>query len=272
MVIWLLARKEMRDALRTRWFLLTASGFALMTTAVSLLFRTDLGLGDGPAFGRTAAGLLNLILLVVPLMGLVAGALTLAGERERNTLPYLMAQPVSPGEVFTGKLLGLAALLLATVFAGLGLGGLVLGLSGAMATTAGYGWLALLTGLLALAALSLGAMISAVTDRLVTALGGAIALWMGLVFLGDLGLMATAAVTRLGIRPLFSLSLLNPLQVFRVAAVHLLAPSLEVLGPVGTYAAEKLGGSLFPAFTLLLLLWALIPAALAYALFLRKRL
>lgn len=272
MLIWLLARKEMRDALRTRWFLLTASGFALMTTAVALLFRSDLGLGDGPSFGRTAAGLLNLILLVVPLMGLVAGALTLAGERERSTLPYLLAQPVLPGEVFLGKMLGLAALLLATVFAGLGMAGLVLGLSGSMATTTAYGWLALLTGLLALSALGLGVMISAVADRLVTALGAAIALWMALVFLGDLGLMATAAITRLAIRPLFGLSLLNPLQVFRVAAVNLLAPSLEVLGPVGTYAAEKLGANLFPAFVLLLLLWVLVPTALAYALFRRKAL
>ena len=56
----------------------------------------------------------ELVLLVVPLMGLSLGALGLAAERERGTLDYLLAQPVSRAEIFLGKYVGLAAAMLAT--------------------------------------------------------------------------------------------------------------------------------------------------------------
>src|SRR5690606_39909351 len=59
-------------------------------------------------FGRTAAGLINLVLFLAPLMGLTLGAQAISGEREQGTLAYLLAQPVSLVEIFVAKFLGLA--------------------------------------------------------------------------------------------------------------------------------------------------------------------
>ncbi len=270
MAVWLIARKEMRDALRTRWFALGAAGFALLVAGLALLSGAQTAYAGEALFGRTAAGLVNLVLLVIPLLGLTAGALSLAGERERGTLSYLLAQPVDSGQVYLGKYLGLAGALCATVLAGFGLGGVVLAVRGSPLTGAAYGWLALLTVLLALVSLAVGCLISVVADRVVTALGAALFIWLLLVFLGDLGLMATAVVTNLGIRAVFAVSLINPLQVFRAAAVGLLQPSLEVLGPVGAYAGSLLGPALVPAFAALLFIWVITPLGVGYALFYRR--
>ena len=116
-----LANYELRASLRNRWFLLYALVFALLSVALSSLSLSGAGMFGFAGFGRTAASLINLVLLVVPLMGLTVGAQSLAGEREQGTLSYLLAQPVGRAEVLIGKLLGLSAALLAALMLGFGL-------------------------------------------------------------------------------------------------------------------------------------------------------
>ena len=122
-VIAIVARKEVRDALRNRWFLLYAAAFAVLALALSRLSLGDTSAAGFAGFGRTAASLVNLVLLVVPLMGLTLGAASLAGERERGTLPMLLAQPVTRREVLLGKYAGLAQAQGAALALGFGLAG-----------------------------------------------------------------------------------------------------------------------------------------------------
>ncbi len=101
--ILILAQKELRDARKNRWFLLYAiafTGLSLALAWISLSGTGDYGLAG---FGRTSASLINLILLIVPLMGLTLGALSLAGEREQGSLLYLMAQPINQIELLSGQ-------------------------------------------------------------------------------------------------------------------------------------------------------------------------
>ncbi|HNB60839.1 MAG TPA: ABC transporter permease subunit, partial [Phycisphaerales bacterium] len=98
-----LARKELRDAVRSRWFLLYTLAFTMLGLAVSFVSAAGTGSTGLSGFGRTTAGLTNLVLLVVPLMALTAGAGSIASDRERGMLSYLLAQPVSRTEVLLGK-------------------------------------------------------------------------------------------------------------------------------------------------------------------------
>src|SRR5215472_15096666 len=117
----LIMGKELQDARRSRWFLLLTVVFAGLALALSLLGMSALGGIGGSGFGRTTASLLNLVILIVPLMGLLMSALSVAGEREHGTLLSILAQPVLLEEVMLGKLLGLAAALLGTTLFGFGL-------------------------------------------------------------------------------------------------------------------------------------------------------
>ncbi len=264
-----MARKEMRDSLRTRWFILYTIAFMVLAGSLSYLTTSFSGFVGLEGFGRVAAGLVNLILLVVPLMGLTAGALAIAGERERRTLGYLLAQPVSRSEVFFGKFAGLAAALVAGLLVSFGLVGTLLGARGMSLAGDSFVSFVLLTLLLALATLAVGYLVSALALRIAGALGVTIFLWLSMVFLGDLGLMGTALMTKLNIRTAFAVSLLNPLQVYKVAAVAILQPSLDVLGPVGLYAVDTLGSALFPVLSGLLVVWVVVPLLAAYVVFAR---
>lgn len=263
--VWILAQKELRDALRNRWFLLYAAAFAVLALAFSYLALAGAGMVGFAGFGRTAASLINLVLLIVPLMALTVGAQSLAGEWERGTLAYLLAQPVHRYEIFLGKYIGLALSLLAALALGFGISGLVMAVGGAGATDPGqYLQLTWLAFLLSLAMLSVGFLVSALTRRASVAVGIGLFLWLIFVFLGDLGMMGTSMALRVPIANLFVMSLTNPLQVFKMAAILDIRATLDILGPAGIYAVQRYGAALLGIFLAVLGLWIVVPALLAY--------
>jgi Cu-processing system permease protein len=258
-----IARKEIRDSLRNRWFMLYTAAFSVLALALSGLSLAGTGMDGFAGFGRTAASLINLVLLIVPLMGLTAGAASLAGERERGTLAYLLSQPVTRMEVVLGKYLGLALALLGSLALAFGISAAVIaGRSGA-ADASAFVRLVVLAELLALAMLSLGMAISAAARTPSVALGAAIVLWLALVFLGDLGLMGGTVAFKLQVHELFALSLANPLQVFKLASLESVSASLDVLGPAGLYASRTYGDRLPLIFGAVLAAWIAVPLALS---------
>jgi Cu-processing system permease protein len=259
-----LAGYELRSSLRNRWFLLYALAFAVLAVALSSLSLTGAGMFGFAGFGRTAASLINLVLLIVPLMGLTIGAQSLAAEREKGTLAYLLAQPVSRAEVLWGKFVGLGIALLAALLLGFGLSAAVIAWQGGMVETAQYVALVGYSLLLALVTLSLGIFLSAWSRSSALAVGLALFAWLALVFLGDLGLMSTTVAMKVKIQTLFTLALINPLQVFKIAAVNSLRASLEILGPAGIYATRTYGDALTALLLGVLFLWVLLALGAAY--------
>ncbi len=267
--IFAITQKELRDARRNRWFLLYALAFAGLSLALAWMTLSGVGSGGLAGYGRTSASLINLILLIVPLMGLTLGALSLAGEREKGTLLYLMAQPITQMELLLGKFIGLALALMAAITMGFGLTAVLIAFSGG-ADSSTYLTLLVLACLLAVASLSVGYLISATVQRGATAVGLALFVWLILVFFGDLGLMGSALVMRLDVGQLFWLALLNPLQLFKIAAILDLRSNLEVLGPAGVYAYRTFGTRLLPLLVGLLLAWGVLPFVTAIQIFKRK--
>lgn len=257
--IYILIQKELRDARHNRWFLLYFIVFAGLSLSLAWLALSGAGNFGLAGFGRTSASLINLVLLIVPLMGLTLGALSLAGEREKGTLIYLMAQPIDQIELLLGKFAGMALALMAALSLGFGLTGLLIAINGGGAEIQTYVMLLLLSCLLATASLSIGFLISALVTRSATAVGLALFMWLLLVFFGDLGLMGTAVVLQLSTNQLLASALANPLQLFKLASILNLHQNLEVLGPAGIYAFRTYGNSLLPALITLLTLWIVLP-------------
>ncbi|HED53609.1 MAG TPA: ABC transporter permease [Phycisphaerales bacterium] len=264
------ARREFRDAVSSRWFLLYTIAFTVLAVAVSFMSLAGSGSQGFAGFGRTTAGLLNLIMLVVPLMALIAGAGSIAGERERGTLLYVLAQPVSRVEVLLGKYVGLAAALCCSMCIGFGLS------AGALAWRAGsvgigaYVMLIVLTCGLALAMLSVGMLLSVVSRRSGVATGLGLFAWLVLVFLSDLGLMAGTIIFKLRVQEIFALGIANPLQAFKMAVIVNMNASLDVLGPVGMYASQTYGRTLPWLLASVLVIWAIVPLLIALIVF-KKR-
>ena len=237
----LIAAREVREALRSRWFAAAAASFLLLALALSWLGLAGAQRSGLAGFDRTTAALLNLALLFVPLIALSLGGLGIAGELEDGSLAVLLANPVTRAEVFFGKYLGMVAAVGAAVLAGFGLAGVVVGVLAGGGAVRPFLLLVALTLLLAAAMLALGTLISVSTRSRARAVGAAFAAWLALVYLCDLGAIGLAIARALSPGQVFALALVNPVEQARVLGTLALTSRPEVRGPAGLFGAEHFG-------------------------------
>jgi Cu-processing system permease protein len=199
-------------------------------------------------------------------LGLSVGAGAIAGDRERGSLFYLQAQPVSKTEIFLGKSLGIFMGAGAALAIGFGIAMLTLAANGAT-NSAAFLSLAGYSLLLLLASLGLGFLISTLTRRAATAMGAALLLWLVVAFLGDLTLIGTVLALHPSPAILLTLLVINPLQIFKLGAILGLHATLNTLGAAGQYAEFHFGQALPWLLSALLLGWAAAAFSAAMVLF-----
>ena len=192
-VIGLVAARELREAMRSRWFVMAAACFLLLSLGLSMLGLAGAQRSGLAGFDRTTASLLNLALIFVPLVTLTLGGLSIAGEIEDQSLGLLLAQPVTRFEVFAGKYLGLLAAVAASIAAGFGTTGVIVGWSAGGDVRAFLGLVAI-TLLLAAATLGIGTALSIALRSRARVVGAAFSVWLALVYVSDLGTIGLAFV------------------------------------------------------------------------------
>ncbi len=266
----LFVRRELAEALRARWFLAYSAIFLVGGVLLIGLGARDTMLSGYRGYARALVGLVHFAVLFVPLMALFPAAASIAEERENGTLEYLLAQPVTRGEVFVGKWTGVALAVVASITAGYLLAGGLAVLRGVPLrfVLVSYGYLLLL----ALAFVSLGLGLSAVSETRARAITVGLLGWLALIALGSLG--AVAAFVRWGMPAeiLVGWTFVNPVEAFRLGMVGLMDPDLGLLGPVGASIAARAGAApvLWGA-AASLTLWTAVPLALGATGVLRRR-
>lgn len=235
------ARGQMREALQSWWVGLYALTFGVLALCLAAFGSRGAGALGFQGFSQTSASLLNVCLLLVPLVALTLGASAVAGERERGTLDGLLAQPINRTEFLAGLFLGLlGAITLATAL-GFGIGGVVIALLSPVIDPGRYLLLLVLVVALAGVMLGIGLLISVLAGSRTRALGVALVIWFVLVLFFDLGVIGVTLTGALDGRGLVATLLVNPVDAARVLAVLRLEPSMDVLGPAGTYLADTFG-------------------------------
>jgi Cu-processing system permease protein len=219
-----IARRELMEAIRSRWVVLSGTLFGILALALSVFGMRSVGAVGFGGFSRTAIGLLNLALYLVPLLALLLSINSMAAEREEGSLEVLLAQPIARHSIVLGKFCGLAAALAGALCGGFGLAGLVLGLASADADAGGYILLLLRSIGLGLVFLSLGLWIASAAATRLRALTWGLLLWFATVLLYDLVIVGTTALFGgAALRAALGLLLAaNPVDLVRVGTlIHL---------------------------------------------------
>ena len=260
------ARQELVLAIRSRWTQTFAAAFAALSLAVAVSGYVLSGGSGVQDFARTAASLVQIVILLVPLTALLLGVLTLASDRGNAEL--LFSQPVSRGTILVGRVLGLFEALVSAQALGFGAAGLVIYSQAGQEGVSGFLVVAAAAIVLTAICLSLAALIAAgnIGRRRSRALALALVVWVALVYLIDLAAFGGASLLRSGAasRVLIATAIVNPVDAVRTAALLAIegtaafgSASLALLrfagGPVR--AALLLGGSLA--------LWLVLPLLLA---------
>ncbi|MDA2920273.1 ABC transporter permease [Desulfobacterota bacterium AH_259_B03_O07] len=263
--VYILIRKEARDSVKNWWFVLYTICFSALALLLLFLASSRSEIAGFSGFGRTAASLINLVLLFIPLIALVTGAISISNERENGTLSYLLSHPITKSEIFTGKFIGLLLSIWFSISLGFGLAGIAISIRGGGGDISKFLMTAVLSAILAASLLSVGFLISVFSKKAAKATGIAVFLWLVFIVIGDLGIMGSTVAMDLGIKQVFILALFNPTEVFKIASVLTLSPRFEVLGPVGIYAFKTFGREgLFYLLLSVMALWILIPLGYAF--------
>jgi len=262
----LCARQELTLAIRSRWTQTFAAAFAALSLAVAVSGYVLSGGSGVQDFARTAASLVQIVLLLVPLTALLLGVLTLASDRGNAEL--LFSQPVSRGTILMGRVLGLFEALVSAQALGFGAAGLVIysqagneGLSGFLVVVAAS---VVLTGV----CLGLAALIAAgnIGRRRSRALAVALVVWLVLVVIVDLAALGAASLLRSGAasRLLITTAIVNPVGAVRTAAL-LAIEGTAAFGSASLALLRFAGGPVRAGLLLFgsLALWLVVPLVLA---------
>lgn len=195
-ILYAVAKKEFMDNLRSKWIVGITVVFVVLSLAISYFGAAQSGGGTGFRDPRdTAAGVVGLASIIVPIISLMLGYGTIVNEREQGSLALLLSMPITRLETVLGKFLGLGAVIATSIVAGMGLGGLII--VGAAGGDGGAEYAAIIGGtvLSGLAFLSFGMLISTVSRTRGMALGLSVVAWFFFVIIFDVILIGVLFAT-----------------------------------------------------------------------------
>jgi ABC-2 type transport system permease protein len=240
---WAVAQLDLAEVLRSRWLLFCVIVYAVLAGVFLLV-----GMRESTVFGftgtdRVLVSYVHALLVLLPLMALVATGPVVNKSRDDGTLELLFSQPISRGAFFSAisSVRFLVLLVpLAALMAAIGLfGRLVFGQPIAWTF---IGHCLVLCAILIWAFCGLGLWVSTTVQNAARATMYLLLIWVTGIALLDFALAGMMLQWRMEPRVVFALATLNPVQCIRMALLSSADPELSVLGPVGFYLANRIGG------------------------------
>jgi len=229
--LWLTAWADIIESLRAKWFIVYSSVFGGIVVLLFVFGITESRIMGFTGLTRLLITYIQLTIAILPVFILITTVRSVAGDREAGVFEYLLSLPISLAAWFWGRFLGRFVVVFLPVF---------LAMVGAVIWTSikgadiPWGLFISYTGLLLAVAwcfLGIGMLISSLARSADVAQGLAFMVWLTLLLFLDLILLGIMIREGLPSETAVALSLINPLQVFRTAAMVLFDPQLVILGP-----------------------------------------
>lgn len=252
----LIAFLDLKESLRARWFLIYSLVFGGLIALFFISGVTESQVMGFSGLSRLLLMYIQITVVILPIFILITTVRSISGDRESHILEYMLSFAVSLSHYYWGKFLGrfitvylpvFGAMLLATVY------GVLIGAEIPWAIFSLY--TALLFAISA-AFLGIAFFISSFVKSSEIALGIAFFIWIFLLAFIDIALIALMMQNRFPTELIIGISLLNPMEIFRVAAILLFDPELTVIGPVAFYILDTFSRGSF------ILISTLYPTAL----------
>ena len=246
----LAARLDVAESLRARWFLLYALAFGGIVALLMAFGVTESRVMGFTGLSRTLVTYLQLTMALLPIFILISTVRSVAGDREAGVFEYMLALPVPLAAWYWGRFAGRFIVVLLPVLLAMAL---AVGWGAARGADVPWGTVALYAALLfalSVCFLGFGFLISALVRSADVAQSAAFALWLLLIVFIDLILLGVLLRQRVAPDLVIAISLVNPLQVFRTAAMMLFDPQLMLLGPAAFVILDAFGRAAYLAFAI----------------------
>ncbi|MFC1602508.1 ABC transporter permease [Pseudomonadota bacterium] len=257
-ILFSIARKEFIDHLRNGWIIAVGLAFAIFSLLITFAgfgFTGTVGIGQEQS---TLFSLINLVIYLVPLLGLLLSYDGIAGEYERGTLDLLRSYPFKTILLLYGKWLGLFMVLASTLIVGLTAPAAVSIYSGH--TIQAWTLLLITSVWIGIVFISIAIMFSVLILDRAKLIAIAIGIWLLFVVLFDLGIIGLLVSTE-GDVPMDLVNILfylNPTALYRLLSIDLMMDStmIQQLGLTGQIPPTS---ALIVAITA----WTIVPTMIA---------
>ncbi len=259
-----LAKKEFMDNIRNKWIIIVTGLFIALIVMISVYQGH---IQDNAGFEEIISYSNELVVLFISIVAIMLGYKAITKEVESKSIGLLLTSELDRKDVIIGKFTGLGSVLAFSIIVGLGIGGVIIGLTSGFEGGLDYVSFVIFSFLFSLAFLSISFLMSSFVTKTTRALAGGIFIWIFFNVIWDLVLFVSAIATGTEL----------PTQ----GAVQLEFPDWYYMAGVGnpidvlTYATNRVlgGASHLPEvlsielLTIVFLLWIVVPLSLAMLFF-----
>lgn len=188
---------------------------------------------------------IQITIVILPIFILITTTRSISSDKEHNILEYMLSFPISLKDYYLGKFIGrfitvFSPIILAMILA------IIYGIS--MGATIPWEVFIFYTALLfslSLLFLGIAFLISSIVSSSDVALGISFFIWILLLAFIDIALIGIMLQNRFDDNLIIYISLLNPIEIFRIGAISIFDHNLSVMGPVAFYILDNISRNSF---------------------------
>jgi Cu-processing system permease protein len=217
--VWGILTFTYKESIRTKWVLTFGIIFFLLAVDIPDLYLATSGNLPPEYLTENLSDLLSVTFPLIPLLALPMGAVSIVDERESGTLQYLLSNPVTKGEFFLGRAVGLLLATTSVIIIGFGAASIVVyttGVSNYFSVVMIMAFAAMLNA----AMLGIALIVSEFSKRKATAMGIGIMVWFLLAVVSSLDQLVISVNLRAGPKAALFLVLLDPIETARELTVY----------------------------------------------------
>ena len=267
----LIAYLDLKESIRANWFIVYSLVFGGLIALFFIAGITESQVMGFSGLSRLLLMYIQVTIVILPIFILITTVRSISGDRDSHILEYMLSFPISLKQYYWGKIVGRFITVFLPVFMAMVFAILYGMFKGAEVP---INLFFLYTGLLfsmSSAFLGIAFFISSIVKSSEMALGISFFVWIFLLAFIDIALISLMMQQRINAELIIGIAMINPMEIFRVAAISLFDPELTVLGPVAFYILDMMSQKVFVFISVVYpLLLGVLFASLGFRIFSRK--
>ena len=267
----LIAYLDLKESIRANWFIIYSVVFGGLIALFFIAGITESQVMGFSGLSRLLLMYIQVTIVILPIFILVTTVRSISGDRDSHILEYMLSFPISLKQYYWGKVFGRFITVFLPVFMAM-----LFAILYGMFKGADVPWeiFFLYTGLLfamSSAFLGIAFFVSSIVKSSEMALGISFFVWILLLAFIDIALISLMMQQRINAELIVAIAMVNPMEIFRVAAISLFDPELTVMGPVAFYILDILSQKMFIFISIVYpLLLGILFASLGFRIFSKK--
>ncbi len=247
----LISYLDLKESIRAKWFLVYSVVFGGLIALFFIAGVTESQVMGFSGLSRLLLMYIQITIVILPIFILITTVRSISGDRDSHVLEYMLSFPISLKQYYWGKIIGrFITVYIPVIFA------MIAAIVYGAIKGADIPWniFFLYTGLLfamSSAFLGIAFFVSSFVKSSEVALGIAFFVWIALLAFIDIALISLMMQQRFDEQLIIFIAMINPMEIFRVAAISLFDPELTVMGPVAFYILDSMKQSTFVVLSIL---------------------